>query len=115
MIKANIIKLNKNITTNKPTLSSVILIVVFFWIRPFRFTDIEGTYEQIRFFNHIYNWRIFIPIYHTLFIFSIIELYRIRKLIKQNWLSILLISPIIIFELSFIIKMIYQWITIWSQ
>ena len=99
---------------NKPSLSSLILISIFFWIRPSRFSNIQGTYEQNRFFDHIYNWEIFIPIFYTLLLFAVYEVYKYRKQLIMNVLSIVLVSPIILFKIYFLARISYNWITIWN-
>lgn len=98
----------------KPSTISLLLLTIFFWIRPSRFSNLDGTYEQIRFFNQTYNWYLYIPIYYTLLLFSIIEIVKVRDKLKENLASVILISPIILFKLFFIIKMVVGLFKFWN-
>lgn len=92
----------------KPTLISILLFVIFLIINRFQFDDLEGSFENIRYFHGIYNWKIYIPINYILLLFSLIEIWNLRKKLKLNILSLLFLTPIVLREVSFLVKIFFS-------
>ncbi|PHI18120.1 hypothetical protein CEQ90_19615 [Lewinellaceae bacterium SD302] len=91
-----------------PTKISVLILTIFFFIRPFRFKNINGEYLEIRFFKSMYNWEIMIPIFLTLLVFSLIELRLYLKERRKNFWSIILIFPVLITAALWIVNLIFS-------
>lgn len=89
-----------------PSLTSFLIFFIFLVIRPGKFNTIEGSYECVRFFNGVYNWNIFLPIFYVLLLFSLLELWRIRNSLKENIFTVILIAPVILFKLYFLINLL---------
>ena len=88
-----------------PSLISVLIFVIFIVLIKNSFLiDIGINPECIRYFKYKYNWGVFIPIFYSLLFFSILEIFRVRKKLKENILSILFMLPVLLNELKFLIN-----------
>ena len=99
----------------KPSSASIIIIVIFLIINPLRFQKLEGNIECIRFFEHEYNWKIFIPIFYFLLLFSLFEIWRLRRKWRENILTILLVAPVILHEIYFLFNMLRSLLSNWRE
>ncbi len=98
---------DKNISRNKkPSQISVLIFFSLLIINRYQIESLEGTFEQIRFYNQTYNWDIYIPIFYLLLVFSLIELWKVRKDLKANLFSLLFLMPIVFYQIYFVIKIL---------